>query len=401
MEEHRDTNADTVQFASSLCGVDFRLYSKDRQLQAARVAHQSPASLESADGLTEDMVRALSDSIPGDGLIHVDCFGRSWACAELKDFILTAGPFLRDDDSEAAIAAVLRHGGISHASLADYYRSLPIRDNPGAAALVKLLLLLENGVPSAKRITIPVQLSSPVHDPSLEERIRAEQDEIESLYALERRILEIVETGDRKALGRVESHPEHYRPMRHLEERMPENPLRLQRNLSIALNTLLRQAAGRGGLSPLSLHGISERFAVLIERSGSLHDINLLRRDMIRSYTDAVGRLGVAGHSRPVRLVLQYINDHLDGEFFLKDLALEAGLHPVSLSRLFRKENGITITAHIRKRRMEEARWFLSNRDFSIQDTALMVGYEDSGAFSKAFKREIGITPGKYRFMKT
>jgi AraC-like DNA-binding protein len=30
-----------------------------------------------------------------------------------------------------------------------------------------------------------------------------------------------------------------------------------------------------------------------------------------------------------------------------------------------------------------------------------MAGYEDSGAFSKAFKRETGISPGKYRLMRT
>jgi len=391
----------TVQFASSLSGVDFRLYGKDGQQKAVSITYPSPASLESADGLTEDMARAFSDSGAGRGFLHADRFGRSWACAGLSGFLLAAGPFLMDNDSEAGIAGMLRQGGIAHASLAEYYRSLPIRDDTGAAALVKLLLLLENGIPPDERISIPVRLNTPVHDPSLEERIRVERNEIERLYALERRILEIVESGDREALGEVESHPERYGSMRHLEERMPDNPLRLQRNLSIALNTLLRQAAGRGGLSPLSLHGISERFAVLIERSGSLDDINRLRREMIRSYTDAVRRLGAAGHSRPVRRVIQYINDHLDGDFSLNDLAREAELHPVSLSRLFRKENGITITAHIRRRRMEEARWILGTTDFSLQDTALMTGYEDPAAFSKAFKRESGMPPGKYRNMKS
>ncbi len=401
MEESGNQYIDIVQFASSLCGVDFRIYTGDEQLQAASIAYHSPAPLESADGLTEDMVLALSGSGEGCGLIHVDCFGRSWACAELTGCILAAGPFLKDDDSEAVIGGLLRKGGISHASQAEYFRSLPIRDEIGTTALVRLLLLLKNGAPSTDRVTIPQQLGTPVHDPSLEERLRVERDEIENLYALERRILEIVESGDREALRKVETHPDRFGSMRHLENRMPDNPLRLQRNLSIALNTLLRQAAGRGGLSPLSLHGISERFAVLIERSGSLDDINHLRRDMIRSYTDAVNRLGVAGNSRPVRRALQYVNDNLDGDFTLENLAFEARLHPVSLSRLFRKERGITITTHIRRRRVEEARWLLTTTAFSIQDTALMVGYEDSGAFSKAFKRETGMPPGKYRSIKS
>jgi AraC-like DNA-binding protein len=50
---------------------------------------------------------------------------------------------------------------------------------------------------------------------------------------------------------------------------------------------------------------------------------------------------------------------------------------------------------------MEEARWLLTTTDFSLQDTALMVGYENSAAFSRAFKRESGMPPGKFRNMKS
>ena len=404
----RGQHQDMVNFASTLTGLDFRYYAEDRELLASNIKYQTPALLESADGLTDEIFQVLLESEIGRGSIHTDRFARSWACAGIGEGFLTAGPFLLDDDSESSIAGILRLSRISHTSQAEYYRSLPIRDDSGASALVRLILLLGNGVPSADRVDVQPLMIAPVHDPSLEDRFRVEQKKIENLYAIEKRILNIVSSGDREGLRQIESQLQYqedsnnrFGSIGHLAKRMPDNPLRLQRNLSIALNTLLRQAAGNGGLSPLSLHGISERFALLIERSENLESIGKLRRDMIRTYTDAVRRIGVAGHSRPVRRALQYVNDNLDGRFFLKDLAAESNLHPVSLSRLFRKETGITLTSFIRKRRMEEARWLLSSSGYSNADTALMVGYDDPGAFSKAFKRETGMTPGKYRSMET
>jgi len=410
MEKNRDKYLKIVRFVSSLGRVDARFYEGNGDLGASCIAYKTPASLASADGLTEEMDRDLSSVAAGIALIHRDCFGRTWVCTGLFGGILVVGPFLTDNDSEALIAGILRQRGISHASVAQYFRSLPLRDDDAISALAGMLLVLENGVPGESCIVHPGRMMSiPLHDPSLEERIRIERDDIEGLYDVEKRFFDIVAAGDKEGLRQMEMLLNGKGgvdrtidvTMNHLAKRLPGNPLRLERNLSISLNTLLRLAAGRGGLSPLSLHGISERFAILIERSGSIESISRLRRDMIRTYVDAVRKIGIPGYSRPVKRALQHINENLDVRFSLKDLASVAGLHPVSLSRLFRKETGITLTSHIRKRRMEEARWLLSDPGQSVTDTALMVGYEDSGAFSKAFSREIGMTPRKFRSMKT
>lgn len=46
---------------------------------------------------------------------------------------------------------------------------------------------------------------------------------------------------------------------------------------------------------------------------------------------------------------------------------------------------------------MQKAIQLLPQRDKKLIDTAQRVGYESDAAFSKAFKRIVGLTPGEYR----
>lgn len=46
---------------------------------------------------------------------------------------------------------------------------------------------------------------------------------------------------------------------------------------------------------------------------------------------------------------------------------------------------------------MQKAVQLLQQRDKKLVDVAQSIGYESDAAFSKAFKRIVGFTPGEYR----
>jgi AraC-like DNA-binding protein len=46
---------------------------------------------------------------------------------------------------------------------------------------------------------------------------------------------------------------------------------------------------------------------------------------------------------------------------------------------------------------MQKAVVLLQQRDKKLVDVAQSIGYESDAAFSKAFKRVVGLTPGEYR----
>ncbi|MDX2111642.1 MAG: AraC family transcriptional regulator [Verrucomicrobiota bacterium] len=81
----------------------------------------------------------------------------------------------------------------------------------------------------------------------------------------------------------------------------------------------------------------------------------------------------------------------------LQAMASIAGISPSHLSALFRKTYGhAPVTYHI-LRRIDAARYLLVNRSISISEVADRTGYPDLQAFSRMFKRVVGVSPRAYR----
>ena len=86
-----------------------------------------------------------------------------------------------------------------------------------------------------------------------------------------------------------------------------------------------------------------------------------------------------------------------DTRLRLRQIAAQVGVHPVHLSRSFRRYYGRTMTDYVSHRRLDQARARLASRDQSIVEIALDLGFADQSHFSRAFRRLEGLTPGKYR----
>ena len=94
---------------------------------------------------------------------------------------------------------------------------------------------------------------------------------------------------------------------------------------------------------------------------------------------------------------LEYIEKNLDNKISLDDLAKKAHLSKYYYHRLFHQEVGESVTKYISRQRMEKASDELVNTNQPIIDIALKYQYGSQEAFSRAFLRNYGLTPGKYR----
>jgi len=106
-----------------------------------------------------------------------------------------------------------------------------------------------------------------------------------------------------------------------------------------------------------------------------------------------------SGESLPriVRVVHEYVADHLDGELSLTRLAELVHHSPTYLSRTYRKHTGSTLFEYIADRRMGEAKRLLSAGGMKIHEIAAAVGYESAPHFTRFFKKQFGLTPQEYR----
>jgi len=113
----------------------------------------------------------------------------------------------------------------------------------------------------------------------------------------------------------------------------------------------------------------------------------------------AIGE-GSAAHAPAwLRRVREALDDTYLQSPSLADLSPIAGVHPVHLSREFRKHYQSTIGEFIRKRRIEHACKLLSNSDTALSEIALACGFSDQSHFCAMFKGHTGLTPAKFRDM--
>jgi AraC family transcriptional regulator len=96
---------------------------------------------------------------------------------------------------------------------------------------------------------------------------------------------------------------------------------------------------------------------------------------------------------KAVDLVQEHFSDHLT----ITEIATTVGIHPVHLTREFRKFHRCTIGDYIRKLRIEQSCKALAHSDFSLAQIALSAGFSDHSHFSRIFKRFMRVTPTQYR----
>lgn len=77
-------------------------------------------------------------------------------------------------------------------------------------------------------------------------------------------------------------------------------------------------------------------------------------------------------------------------------LAALCGISPVTFRKLFRAAIGISPIRYLKNIRMERAKELLSGDFASISQVAESVGYRSIYQFSKAFRRETGVSPGAF-----
>jgi AraC family transcriptional regulator len=83
----------------------------------------------------------------------------------------------------------------------------------------------------------------------------------------------------------------------------------------------------------------------------------------------------------------------------ITELAQYTGLNPSYLSRLFRKETGITVTEYIKTRKIETAKNMLKYSEYLPSQIAAILAFPNQRYFIEVFKKRVGTTPKKYRDM--
>lgn len=118
--------------------------------------------------------------------------------------------------------------------------------------------------------------------------------------------------------------------------------------------------------------------------------LSFTKAEAAAEYTSAYGNIHV---DRAVR----YIDGNLAGELRVEQIAEMLGIDRMYLRNLFAQYAGMSTMEYIMSKRMERAKELLANERMSVGEVASSVGYPDVLAFSKTFKKHVGVSPTDFR----
>ena len=127
---------------------------------------------------------------------------------------------------------------------------------------------------------------------------------------------------------------------------------------------------------------------------------NVLAVNLIRHHATSKPRLPIYEGGLPPRQlqqVLDYIDNHLESNIKLADLARLLEMSQFHFSRLFKRSLGTTPHQYLSQQRVERAKQLLKKTDRLIVDIAFECGFNSHSHLSKQFRQVTDVTLKAYR----
>jgi CheY-like chemotaxis protein len=91
------------------------------------------------------------------------------------------------------------------------------------------------------------------------------------------------------------------------------------------------------------------------------------------------------------------ISENLGNLPELSELARRVGTYRERLGQVFRTRLGVSVFAYVRALRLERASALLRDTALDVRDIAQLVGFQNAGSFTTAFRETTGSTPTAFR----
>lgn len=318
-----------------------------------------------------------------------------------QDEHLMVGPFVENPITDNLVYPIINNLKLNldyATKLKLYYQSVPSIDT---SSVFEILLTINEYItknqlpPSVNTIDLsimPKQDSS--YDLFVENMNRTSMyKKLEYRYAGEDKLLSYITNGDViLAQSQLENSP-----LRSSEIIRTKDTVRNMKNLLLSTNTLFRKAAHVGGVHPIYIDELSNKWAMKIEQALSLEALNNMPLQMISSYCLLTKEHSLSQYSPIIKQALTFIDLNLSSNLTVKKVALEVNLSPDYLTRLFKKELGVTVITYINQKRIYRSLKLLKTTNLSIEEIGDLIGLSNTSYFYTLFKREIGISPKQYR----
>ncbi len=163
------------------------------------------------------------------------------------------------------------------------------------------------------------------------------------------------------------------------------------------LIVLLSRAAIAGGAGTSEIFGLNDDYLSEIRQFKSMDELNTWLAKVLVRFTNRVFTQQGGRHEDIIKKVYEYIRKNYMLKISLNGISEDVNLSVSYLSKIFKEETGKSISETINTVRIENAKLLLLNNNIALIEVSFLAGFEDQSYFTKVFKRNTGITPGKFR----
>jgi len=163
------------------------------------------------------------------------------------------------------------------------------------------------------------------------------------------------------------------------------------------LITVFSRATIEGGADAQSIFG--EKSA-MDRRLAGLRTVHELSAFLVLAFERFVGYVfdfSQFRHANALHQVISYVRVHYAERITLAEVARQVWLSPSYLSAVFSAEMGMSLTAYVRKIRVDKSKDLLAGTRLSVADIAAETGFSDQSYFTKVFTKAVGVSPTQFR----
>jgi AraC-like DNA-binding protein len=165
----------------------------------------------------------------------------------------------------------------------------------------------------------------------------------------------------------------------------------------IELVVIISRTAIEAGVDARDLMGLNYSYFTELNKATDLDELLFKLNDILTNFINRVSATKEKKKKIKIRNMIEYINQNFTRKILSEEVARVAGLSTSRCLHLFKEETGMSLSAYVKKLRVDYGKYLILNTDLNLADCSIEAGFFDQSHFTKTFKQVEKMTPSQFR----
>ncbi|MCM3612296.1 helix-turn-helix domain-containing protein [Planococcus sp. MERTA32b] len=177
-----------------------------------------------------------------------------------------------------------------------------------------------------------------------------------------------------------------------------KDTIRAIRNYYIVLSSVMARKLFEMRVPPKKAFAFNNACIELVDNRMNDSEFLYVADELIEFFVSVISerKQPSFGH-QTVNKVVMFINDEVERDLSVEDVAKHFHISTSHLSRIFREHAGITLVEYLNVRRVEESQHYLRHSDKGISEISKQFHFCNQSYFTRIFKKYTTVTPKQFR----